>query len=457
MISWFNNARIRTKILVCAIAILVIVGAMSGVVYAGIVASQGRDRLVVRANTIVASTDKLMLQVSNMELDYRTYLLTGDKAGLKPYETNYLTYTQELANLQEVLSSDPVQTERLRQIDTAVVAWRTYTHQAGIKTRARLGKKPSAAFDAYTITGYRSKQDYDHIRNQLIALRDIEIAHAEERQSEAQTTALQLRVTLLVGTLVVSLLCLGALSLLASNIARRVGRVTLAAQRIASGDGTVRCDVVGSQDEVGLMATTFNAMADIIQERSDDLQAQYTEVEAARCAAEAGRAQIAEQLALIDQQQAVIRDMSVPILPLLASTFVMPLVGALDSNRLALMQEQALQTLERSSARHLILDITGVPIVDTQVALGLTQLVQAAGLLGTRVSIVGIRPEVAQAIVGLGINLSQISTFSTLQRGIAHAFAAQAAAETQPSQRDSRQPSQAANPAALTTLRASAR
>ncbi|HEU5098106.1 MAG TPA: STAS domain-containing protein, partial [Roseiflexaceae bacterium] len=216
---------------------------------------------------------------------------------------------------------------------------------------------------------------------------------------------------------------------------RRVGRVTWAAQRIASGDSAVRCDVVGSQDEVGLMATTFNAMADIIQQRSDDLRAQYTEVEAARCAAEASRTQVAEQLALIEQQQAVIREMSVPMLPLLASTFVMPLVGALDSTRLALMQDQALQALERSPARHLILDITGVPIVDTQVALGLTQLVQAAGLLGTQVSIVGIRPEVAQAIVGLGINLSQINTFSTLQRGIAHAFAAQSAAETRHSQR----------------------
>jgi rsbT co-antagonist protein RsbR len=457
MISWFNNARIRTKILVCAIAILVIVGAMSSVVYTGIVASQERDRLVVRANTIVASTDKLMLQVSNIELDYRTYLLTGDKAVLKPYETNYLTYTLELARLKETLGSDPAQVEELRQIDNAVIAWRTYTHQAGIKTRARLGKKPSAAFDAYTITGYLSKQDYDHIVNHLITLRDVEVAEAQARQLDAQNVAIQLRMTLLFGTLVVSVLCLGALSLLAGNIAQRVGRVTLAAQRIAAGDSTVRCDVVGSQDEVGLMATTFNAMADIIQQRSNDLTAQYTEVEAARCAAETSRSQIAEQLALIDQQQAVIREMSVPILPLLASTFVMPLVGALDSTRLALMQEQALQALERSAARHLILDITGVPIVDTQVALGLTQLVQAAGLLGTQVSIVGIRPEVAQAIVGLGINLSQINTFSTLQRGIAHAFAAQSAAEARHGQRNGRRPTQDTAPAVLTTALTSTR
>jgi rsbT co-antagonist protein RsbR len=166
-------------------------------------------------------------------------------------------------------------------------------------------------------------------------------------------------------------------------------------------------------------------MANIIQQRTDDLTSQYTAVEAARCAAEASHARIAEQLAVIDTQEAVIRDMSVPVLPLLASTLVMPLVGALDSKRLALMQEQALRALEHSSAEQLILDITGVPIVDTQVALGLTQLVQAAQLLGTRVSIVGIRPEVAQALVGLGIGLPNIKTFSTLQLGVAQALAAE--------------------------------
>jgi rsbT co-antagonist protein RsbR len=230
----------------------------------------------------------------------------------------------------------------------------------------------------------------------------------------------------------VGVLCLGTLSLLASNIARRIGRVTWAAERIATGDGAVRCDLPDSRDEVGLMATTFNSMADIIQQRTDDLRSQYTEVEAARCAAEASHARIAEQLAVIDQQQAVIREMSVPVLPLLASTLVMPLVGALDSNRLALMQEQALHALQRSSAHQLILDITGVPVVDTQVALGLTQLVQAAQLLGTRVSIVGIRPEVAQALVGLGISLSNIKTYSTLQLGVAQALASELRSNDRP-------------------------
>jgi len=425
MRAWFNNARIRAKILVCAIAILVLVGTMSSVVYYGIVASQARDQLVERANAIIISTDALQVHLINTELAFRSYLLTGDKLWLATYDKSNREYDGEFVNLQALMQDDSQQKEQLRQIDLGVQGWRIYVHQVGIDLRKRLGKRPSAASDAFIATGLRGKQDYDGIRSRLVALRSAEAQLADARRQEAQLSALALRVTLLAGTLVVSVLCLGTLLLLASNIARRVGRVTWAAERIATGDNSVRCDLPDSRDEVGLMATTFNSMADIIQQRTADLTSQYTVVEAARCAAEASHAQIAEQLAVIDQQQEVIRDMSVPVLPLLASTLVMPLVGALDTKRLALMQEQALHALEHSSARQLILDITGVPIVDTQVALGLTQLVQAAQLLGAHVSIVGIRPEVAQALVGLGISLPNIKTFSTLQLGVARALAAE--------------------------------
>jgi rsbT co-antagonist protein RsbR len=431
MRAWFNNAPIRAKILVCAIAIVLIVGTMSGVVYTGIVASQERDQLVLHANAIVVSTDALQVHLTNIELAFRSYLLTGDKMWLTAYDQSNQTFDAEFASLQELVRNDPQQIEQLRHVDLEVKAWRIYVHQTGIRMRKRLAKSPSAASDAFTATGFHGKQDYDDIRSRLVALRTAEAELADTRRQEAQNSALQLRVTLLTGTLVVSVLCLGTLSLLASNIARRVGRVTWAAERIATGDNTVRCDLPDSRDEVGLMAATFNSMANIIQQRTDDLTSQYSVVEAARCAAEASHAQIAEQLAVIDQQQEVIRDMSVPVLPLLASTLVMPLVGALDSKRLAIMQDQALHALEQSSANQLILDITGVPIVDTQVALGLTQLVQAAQLLGTRVSIVGIRPEVAQALVGLGINLQNIKIFSTLQLGVAQAIAAETRANDQ--------------------------
>jgi rsbT co-antagonist protein RsbR len=128
-----------------------------------------------------------------------------------------------------------------------------------------------------------------------------------------------------------------------------------------------------------------------------------------------------EQERLIEanrRQAAVIRELSVPVLPLNEETLVMPLVGALDDERLILAQEQALERLERSRARTLLLDITGVPVVDTFVARGLLHTVQAARLLGAEVALVGVRPEVAQALVGLGVDFGLLHTYADLRTAL---------------------------------------
>jgi rsbT co-antagonist protein RsbR len=123
-------------------------------------------------------------------------------------------------------------------------------------------------------------------------------------------------------------------------------------------------------------------------------------------------------LAKVEQQRTTIRELSVPVIPISATTLIMPLVGALDSRRLLQVQEQALQALQRSKARYLVLDITGVPVVDSMVARGLLSVVQAARLLGTDVMLVGICPEVAQAIVRLGLNLQGTRTARDLQSAL---------------------------------------
>jgi rsbT co-antagonist protein RsbR len=129
-------------------------------------------------------------------------------------------------------------------------------------------------------------------------------------------------------------------------------------------------------------------------------------------------AEQARLLAENSQQRDAIRELSMPVLPLQRGTLAMPLIGALDTTRLRDLQERALAAIQRVSARRLLLDITGVPIVDTQVAQGLIEVVQAARLLGTEVLLVGIRPEVAQTIVGLGLDLRGVRTYSDIQTAL---------------------------------------
>ncbi len=152
-------------------------------------------------------------------------------------------------------------------------------------------------------------------------------------------------------------------------------------------------------------------LEDLVAERTSDLQDALLHAQA----------RTEEQARLLEENEAqrkMIHELSVPVLPITSDTLVMPLVGALDNTRLSLIQERALQAVERTAARYLLLDITGVPQVDAQIAQGLLAVVQAARLMGTETVLVGIRPEVAQAIVHTGIQLGSIATVSNLQAAL---------------------------------------
>jgi anti-anti-sigma regulatory factor len=113
-----------------------------------------------------------------------------------------------------------------------------------------------------------------------------------------------------------------------------------------------------------------------------------------------------------------IRELGCPIIPLLPGVLLVPLIGAIDSQRAQQIISTVLEAISEHRAQTVFLDVTGVPIVDTQVASSLIQTAQASMLLGARVVMVGIRPEIAQSIVGLGIDLSHLKMYSDLASAI---------------------------------------
>ena len=123
----------------------------------------------------------------------------------------------------------------------------------------------------------------------------------------------------------------------------------------------------------------------------------------------------------IQAQNAVLAELSTPLIPISDQIVAMPLIGSVDSRRAQQVIETLLQGIAASGAQVAILDITGVPVVDTQVADALIRAAQAVKLLGAQVVLTGIRPEVAQTLVGLGTDLRGIITRSSLQSGIAYA------------------------------------
>jgi anti-anti-sigma regulatory factor len=120
-----------------------------------------------------------------------------------------------------------------------------------------------------------------------------------------------------------------------------------------------------------------------------------------------------------DELSATVRGLSLPLIPVLEGVLVLPLIGAFDSERIEAFVGVLLAGVERERAHLVLIDVTGIPLLDAAAAAGLLRGVRAAALLGARSVLVGIRPEIAEALVALGVPLDQVSTAATLRQALA--------------------------------------
>ena len=126
--------------------------------------------------------------------------------------------------------------------------------------------------------------------------------------------------------------------------------------------------------------------------------------------------------AIIGRQQEELLELSTPVVRLWDSILALPLIGTLNSERTQVVMESLLEKIVETEAQIAIIDITGVPTVDTLVAQHLLKTVAAARLMGADCIISGIRPQIAQTIIHLGINLSDVVTKATLADAFAVAL-----------------------------------
>ncbi|CAN5139995.1 STAS domain-containing protein [soil metagenome] len=128
-----------------------------------------------------------------------------------------------------------------------------------------------------------------------------------------------------------------------------------------------------------------------------------------------------ERERVIGQQQATIRELSTPVLQVRERLLALPIIGELDSQRAAQLTEQLLNAVRSNRARVVVIDITGVPSVDKNVANHLVQTVRACRLMGAAVLVTGLSSDIARTLVTLGVDLSMMDTVGDLQGGIEEA------------------------------------
>lgn len=125
---------------------------------------------------------------------------------------------------------------------------------------------------------------------------------------------------------------------------------------------------------------------------------------------------------LISRQQLELLELSTPVVKLWDGILALPIIGTLDSARTQVVMENLLQTVVATNSKYAIIDITGVPTVDTLVAQHLLKTITAARLMGAECIISGVRPQIAQTIVHLGINLEDVVTKARLSDAFALAL-----------------------------------
>lgn len=192
-----------------------------------------------------------------------------------------------------------------------------------------------------------------------------------------------------------------------SNAKSRIEHIEDVLSSVAAGDLDIRIksevedDLAGVEQAINLLIDDLTHELKKSKKMKDDLEEKLLKIQ--------------EQQKTILQQQEDLLELSSPVTKVWDNILILPVIGTLDSQRTQVMMENLLHKIVETGCSMAILDITGVPTVDTQVANHLLKTVTAARLLGADCIISGISPAIAQTIVHLGINLSAIKTKATLQ------------------------------------------
>jgi rsbT co-antagonist protein RsbR len=130
---------------------------------------------------------------------------------------------------------------------------------------------------------------------------------------------------------------------------------------------------------------------------------------------------VEERERIIRQQQEAIRELSTPVLQVRERLLILPIIGVIDAQRARQLTEQLLRGIRQNRAKVVVIDITGVPTIDSTVANHLVQTVEASRLMGASVIITGLSSEIAQTLVTIGVDLSKMNAVGDLQGGIEEA------------------------------------
>ena len=189
------------------------------------------------------------------------------------------------------------------------------------------------------------------------------------------------------------------------QILESVADALLTLANVGFGDYNTRLDV--SVDDASPLASLYRGINDMIESLSME-----------QAKSKAYQAELEDKLQTIEKQRAAIRELSTPIMEVWDGVLCLPVVGVMDTMRSVEMTNSLLQTVVEKKTRCIIIDITGIDVMDTRTVDHFMRMARAVRLLGAQCVLTGINPHIAQTVVHMGIDLSNIVTHRTLHEAL---------------------------------------
>jgi rsbT co-antagonist protein RsbR len=177
------------------------------------------------------------------------------------------------------------------------------------------------------------------------------------------------------------------------------------------------------QIEPSTQADEFSVLEAALNIYNQELAAARAQNERYIAELERSKRELQEQLTTIARQQLAIHELSTPIVEVWEDILLLPIIGSMDAQRAQEMTEKLLDRVRQSRSRCIIVDITGVDVVDTNTANSVLKMTRASRLLGAFCVVTGIRPEIARTLIQLGVEMEGLRTLRTLKDGLRECYA----------------------------------
>ena len=398
------SGRLATRFYAVGAALVILLTGSFLVLLLAIDDLQDTSEELVRSEERVTSASRALRRAVDLETGLRGYVLTGDESYLEPTRGAQADLPPLLRELERLYTGEPAGAERARAAAEQIREYERYVAGEVAAAPRRSRAEGLASADD-------GKGRLDAVRRTMDALIDDELVRIAQLQRDAEATANRARIIGVVTFLLLLAAVPAGLFYLLRVVVAPVRAVGDAARRLAGGEPQARAPE-GGAGEVAELARTFNSMAAALEVSRAELETRGVRL---------GETNQQLRAALKDLEHSkaqAILELTTPVLQLSQGLLVLPIIGALDLERARQIDGRLLEAVRDRRALVVVIDVTGVPEIDSPVAGQLQRTVAAVGLLGARVIMTGISGELADALVALDVQFSGLDSFADLQSGV---------------------------------------